>query len=65
MHDSQSADISHKPVARRPCPRCGWDLSVTSMVGGRRKPGQRRFECPTCEHFEGTAGEHEGKVPRP
>jgi hypothetical protein len=31
-------------------------MSVTSMMRDKPNPGQRNFECPTCEHFEGTAG---------
>jgi transcription elongation factor Elf1 len=43
---------TQKPIARRPCPRCGWDMSVTSMVRDKPNPSQRTFECRTCEHFE-------------
>jgi ssDNA-binding Zn-finger/Zn-ribbon topoisomerase 1 len=64
MHNSQLATPSHKPIARRPCPRCGWDMSVTSMNRDKRNPSQRRFECPTCEHFEGTARDLEVKALR-
>jgi hypothetical protein len=64
MHESQPAIPRHKPIARRPCPRCGWDMSVTSMVPDKRKHSQRKFECPTCEHLEGTAMEHERKTVR-
>jgi hypothetical protein len=44
------------PIARRPCPRCGWDMSVTSMIPGRRNRGERIFECQMCEQFEGAFG---------
>jgi predicted RNA-binding Zn-ribbon protein involved in translation (DUF1610 family) len=40
-------------ITRRPCPRCGLDISVTSMMPARRgTPRGSPYECPMCEHFE-------------
>jgi transcription elongation factor Elf1 len=52
MPESQTVGQTRQPIARRPCPRCGWDLSVTAMLPGRSDHGERNFECLTCEHFE-------------
>jgi hypothetical protein len=56
MPEAQPIGQSLQPIARRPCPRCGWDLSLTSMLPSRRVQGERNFECPTCEHFEVASG---------
>jgi formate dehydrogenase maturation protein FdhE len=56
MPESQPVTQMRQPIARRPCPRCGWDLSVTSMVPGKRDRGERIFECSMCEHFEVASG---------
>jgi transcription elongation factor Elf1 len=55
MPESLPLTQTHQPIARRPCPRCGWDMSVTSMMPDTRKHGWRIFECPMCEHFEGVS----------
>jgi hypothetical protein len=52
MPEFQPIAQTRQPIARRPCPRCGWDLSVTSMTPGKRDRGERSFECPMCEHLE-------------
>lgn len=52
----QPASPNLKPITRRPCPRCGWDMTVASMMRDNPNPRQRTFECPTCEHFEATSG---------
>jgi hypothetical protein len=51
----QPASPNHKLITRRPCLRCGWDMTVASMI--RDDPTcQRAYECSTCEHFEATSG---------
>jgi hypothetical protein len=56
MTDFQPIAQTSSPIARRPCARCGWDMSVTSMLPDRRDHGTRTFQCSMCEHFEGAFG---------
>jgi hypothetical protein len=43
-------------AARHPCPRCGWDKSMTSMMPKERDHGERVSECPMCEYFAAPRG---------
>jgi hypothetical protein len=57
MPESPRSISTHHRLARRPCPRCGWDISVTGMMPKRQDRGRLVSECPMCEHFEGPPGE--------
>jgi predicted RNA-binding Zn-ribbon protein involved in translation (DUF1610 family) len=55
MPETQPTIQTKHAITRRPCPRCGWDMSVTSMMPAKRGTGQGSpHECPMCEHFEVT-----------
>jgi predicted RNA-binding Zn-ribbon protein involved in translation (DUF1610 family) len=53
MLGSPSSVPTHQQVARRPCPRCGWDMSVASTKPKKLGHTERAPKCPMCEHFEG------------
>jgi len=55
MPEFQPFSLSRHPIARRPCARCGWDMSLTSMMPDKRDHKTRVFECPVCEHLEDAA----------